>query len=327
MASVDPGIVRPELMARRARLAQALAKTPQLHDLQRLLGEVDAALGRLDTGCYGICETCHTEIEPELLQIDPLARFCIGDLSEAERRDLERDLEVAGRIQRGMVPGEAVSVGPWQLVVHFAPAGPVSGDLCDVVPLGDGGELLLVLGDVTGKGVAAGLLSAHIHAIFRSLADPHEPVAELVTRANRVFRHTSPTPHFATLVVARASAGGSLEVCNAGHWPPLVVRPSGVTTLEPTGLPLGTFLSSRYTAHTLRLAADDLLLVYTDGLTEARNATGLEYSSERLEAVLAAQRGQPPRQVVRACLDDVTRHLAGEPQQDDLTLAVLQYRP
>src|SRR5690606_23226863 len=128
-----------------------------------------------------------------------------------------------------------------------------SGDFCDVVTRPGGGELLAILGDVSGKGVSAALLSAHLHAIFRSLADGREAVSDLVARANRVFRHGAPTPHFATLVAARATASGALELCNAGHCPPLVVTASGVDSLEPTGLPVGTFLSAHYGSHELRL--------------------------------------------------------------------------
>jgi phosphoserine phosphatase RsbU/P len=326
MASVDPGMYRPGLIERRERLQHALSETPGVADLDRLLGEVDAALDRLESGSFGLCETCHDPIEPELLGLDPLVRFCLADLSEHERHDLEQDLQVAGRIQRGMLPGQALIVGPWEIYLHFAPAGPVSGDFCDVVsPPGSDG-MLAILGDVSGKGVSAALLSAHLHAIFRSLADDKGPVAELVGRANRVFRHGSPTPHFATLVCLRAGGSGSLEVCNAGHCPPLVVSANGVRSLEPTGLPVGTFLSSHYTSHTLDLAAGDVVVLYTDGLTEARDATGMEYASERLEAHLASLGARAPREVVTSCLQDLARHLGGESLQDDLTLLALRRR-
>jgi len=323
MATVTNEMLARQLRERRERLEAARVETPDVPDLGRLLGEVDAALERLGNGTYGLCEVCHDPVEPERLAADPLLRFCIDHLTEREQRELERDLRTAAAIQRGLLPPQELAIPGWELHFRWEPAGAVSGDWCDAVPTGDGG-LFFMFGDVSGKGVAAAILMSHLHATFRALAAAGSPVAELVERANRAFRDSTPAPYFATLVCGRAAADGSVEICNAGHCPPFVVSGGDVSAVDPTGLPVGTFYSNRYAARTLRLAPGDALVLYTDGLTEARDRTDREYGGERLAAALRRSGGKPPRELVSACLDDLAAHLAGAPRSDDLTVMAIR---
>jgi phosphoserine phosphatase RsbU/P len=324
MASASPDMVRTQLLERRDVLQRTIASPAAGDEIARLLVEVDAALERITTGTWGLCETCHDPIEPELLDADPLVRSCIGDLSEAQRRELEKDLEVAGRIQRGLLPETSMAIGEWTLDAHFAPAGPVSGDFCEVIRPTNCRDPLLIIGDVSGKGVAAGMLSTQLSAIFRSLVDDPVPLGSLLERANRIFRSTAVTAHFATLLAIRIGEGGSLELANAGHCLPLMLSRSGVTTLEPTGLPIGTFLSAHYTAHRLTLDPGEALLLHTDGLTEARDGDDAEYGTTRLETLAATVRHLTAASLLAAVVTDVDRHRAGRPRHDDLTLALLR---
>ena len=325
MASMSENIIRRQLQDRRRRLEDALQRNPGAAQLERLLGEVDAALGRVDAGSFGLCEACHGTIEEDRLMADPLVRFCLDHLTEQEQRALEQDLQVAGRIQRGLLPEHDVSHGGWEFHYRYEPAGPVSGDYCDVVrPGGDGGEMFFLFGDVSGKGVPAAILMAHLHATFRSLVAADFSVGQLVERANRVFRESTLSPYFATLVVGRASPSGEMEICNAGHWPPLVLSGGTVSGVDPTGLPVGAFYSTRYTSRSLSLAPGDTLVLYTDGLSEARNRAGTEYGSERIARVLSASAHLGPRELAATCLDDLAVHLDGAPRTDDLTLMVLR---
>jgi len=182
--------------------------------LSDLLSEVDAALGRIDEGSYGICETCHESVEKERLLNDPLVRFCLDHLTRKEQLALQSDLELAARIQQGLLPPPELSAAGWHVRYHYEPAGPVSGDYCDVLE-SDGG-LLFLFGDVSGKGVAASMLMSHLHATFRSLARANLPLQRMVEAANRIFSESTLAGQFATLVVGRATEDGSVEFVSAG---------------------------------------------------------------------------------------------------------------
>jgi sigma-B regulation protein RsbU (phosphoserine phosphatase) len=325
MASVTENIVRHQLQERRRRLETALQAAPQEVQFSRLLQEVDAALARVEAGSYGLCEVCHDSIEQDRLMADPMVRFCLDHLTEQEQRALEQDLELAARIQRGLLPEKSLSAAGWEIHYHYEPAGPVSGDYCDVVrPKSGTGDLFFLFGDVSGKGVSAAILMAHLHATFRSLVAADFSVGQLVERANRVFRESTLSPYFVTLVVGRASASGELEICNAGHCPPFVLSDGHLTTVDPTGLPVGAFYSTSFSSRKLTLGRGDTLVLYTDGLSEARNADGVEYGVERISQVLARSRRLAPEALVSACLADLAGHLSGSPKVDDLTLMVIR---
>jgi len=324
MASVNDALIRPQLEARRLRLQAAVSLQPPPPEVARLLGEVDAALARLDGGSFGLCETCHDPIEPERLLADPLASFCLDHLDADEQRALERDLELARRVQRGLLPEPDQQLAGWQVHYRYEPAGLVSGDYCDIVrPVGRADSFVVLFGDVSGKGVAAAMLMSHLHAIFRSAAAAVEPVNLLVEHANRVFRESVLSPYYATLVCGRAHNDGRVELCNAGHCLPLIVGASGVSAVAPTGLPVGTFLSCCYTSSAVVLAPGDALVLYTDGLTEARDAHDEEYGVERLTEVLRGHRGASPAAFADACLHDLAAFAGSTRRSDDLTLMVL----
>ena len=325
MASVTENIVRRQLTERRQRLEVAQRQTPDAAQLASLLEEVDAALARVEDGTYGLCEVCHDTIEQDRLMADPLVRFCLDHLSEEEQRALEQDLQLAARIQRGLLPERSMRAAGWEIHYHYEPAGLVSGDFCDVVRPAEGsGDLFFLFGDVSGKGVSAAILMSHLHATFRSLVAADFSVGQLVERANRVFRESTLSPYFATLVAARASTSGELEICNAGHCPPLLLADGSVASVEPTGLPVGTFYSSSYASKKLTLKRGETLVLYTDGLSEARDREGAEYGTERIRRVLTSARHLGAEALAAACLDDLAAHLAGAPKSDDLTLMVVR---
>jgi sigma-B regulation protein RsbU (phosphoserine phosphatase) len=167
------------------------------------------------------------------------------------------------------------------------------------------------------------MLMAHLHAIFRALVATGLPTDELVERASRIFRESTVSPYFATLVCGRARTSGEVELCNAGHCPPLLIQAGEVTRLEATGLPLGLFSEGQYSVETVRLRPGDSLLLYTDGLTEARNVADEEYGEERLTNLAGKRKTPRPRPLVDACLDDLATFLSGVPLKDDLTLMAI----
>ena len=325
--TIDSETVRAELVGRRTRLEQAIGRGGTSAQVAALIAEVDAALERLAAGTFGACDVCHDPIEPDRLMADPLIRTCIDHMTAGEQRALELDLELASRIQLALLPKHQLALAGWEVVRHFEPAGPVGGDYCDVIATAGGAGTFFLLGDVSGKGVAASILMANLHAMFRTLADADLPLADLMARANRLFCQSTMDNHYATLVCGRASAAGEVEIVNAGHWPALVVRRDRVEPVASTGLALGLFCASTYERAAVCLAAGDLLVFYTDGLCEARSPDGEEYGVDRLTAVVgrtAARDTRDPARVMAECLADLTRFRAGVPLGDDLTMMVVQ---
>lgn len=325
MADLPDSFLREQLLDRRQRLESVIAGSKEHAELVQLLNEVDSALKRMEAGTYGICESCHEPIERERLTADPLLRFCLPHLTPDQQRALEQDLDLASQIQRELLPKQNLSHGGWEVYYHYEAAGPVSGDYCDVVTQEtDGAGLFFALGDVSGKGIAASMLMAHLRAIFRMLVSCGLPVHQQIERANRVFCESTMSTHFATLVCGRAGASGEVEISNAGHCPPLLVRGGEVTSIEATGLPLGMFPSGQYATKSLQLGKGESLLLYTDGLSETISRSDTEYGIGRLSRVAADCHALSPQELVRACLEDLAAFQSGARKRDDLTIMAIR---
>src|SRR5246127_4562419 len=292
MATPEQAYLRSELEQRRERLHEALHSPAADASLSELLTAVDSALSRIAQGTFGLCETCHETIEAERLLADPLVRFCLDHLTSAEQRALESDLSLAARIQRGLLPKPGLAPKGWDVHYHYQPAGMVSGDYCDLFET-DGG-LLFMLGDVSGKGVAASMLMSHLHATFRSLAESGLPLDRMVADANRIFCVSTLAGQFATLVVGRAARDGAVEFVSAGPLPLLHIHGERATPKDSTGVPLGMFCNARFPVHRLTLAHGDTVFLYTDGLTEARNRAGQEYGLHRIRGLASQHTGKTP---------------------------------
>lgn len=324
MAETD-NIFRSQLFERRHRLETAMQTTPGAQDLERLLHDVDDALDRIEHGTYGLCETCHESIEPERLMADPLMCYCLAHLTDSQRRALQQDLDLAVQIQSALLPSRNVKAAGWEAYFHYRPAGPVSGDYCDLIPVkNDGGGLLFLAGDVSGKGVAASLLMSNLHAIFRSLYSADMSLLDLVKRANHVFCENTLSSFYATLLCGLAHPSGEIEMCNAGHLPPVILKRGEVTALGATGMPLGLFCDAEFGVCHARLDRGESIVVYTDGLTEARNVADDEYGRERLLRLLAECNELSPQHVADRCVQEVMKFVAGQSLADDVTVMVLQ---
>jgi phosphoserine phosphatase RsbU/P len=314
---------RHQLLERRERLEAVIPEASDPQSLARLLEEVDAALGRIERGAFGVCDVCDGIVESERLASDPLLRTCLSCLTAAEQHALERDLDLAGHVQRTLLPPTALQVNGWEAAYRYQPAGLASGDYIDLLPL-DSGELVFLIGDVSGKGVAASLLMSHLHATVRSLIAMGLPFGELMERANRIFYDSVCGDQYATLLCGKAGRDGQIELSNAGHCPPVVLRGSAAFTLPPTSLPVGLFANPPFPTSRLTLDVGDTLLLYTDGVTEAADAAGREFGRDRL--VAAATRAEPVRvaDAVAGAVDDLERFRGSNPRTDDMTLFALR---
>ena len=316
-------MMRKQLLDRRERLESAAPMVTENVEFNQLLHQIDAALQRLSDGTFGLCETCHEPIEAGRLAADPLVQFCLDHLTPSQQRALQEDLDLAARIQKGLLPKLGIDFAGWNASFHYEPAAAVSGDYCDLVTA-DGGDLYFILGDVTGKGVAASMLMAQLHAMFRTLISVGLPLNQLVARASRVFCESTLPTHYATLVCGRASSSGEVEICNAGHLPPLRVHQGEVTRIAATGLPVGVFCNQQFSSTRFRVSPQDTLLLYTDGISEAENKSGDEYGIERLSRMVRENHALPPKDLVSACLKDLAGFRDGAAKTDDLTIMALQ---
>jgi sigma-B regulation protein RsbU (phosphoserine phosphatase) len=293
--------LRSQLSDRRKQLQSAVSRFGRSDHFANLLREVDDALAKLDKHTFGLCETCGDSIEEERLAVDPLLRNCLDHLTTSEQRVLEHDLDLAYQVQSGLLPKQGAHLGGWSIVYHYEAAGPVSGDYLDIVPLQhEPGSFLFLMGDVTGKGVAAAILMSQLHAIFRSLSRSRLPVGELLEQANRLFCEGTTSRYFATLVFGKISSNGDVEISNAGHCSPALVRASELKTIAPTALPLGMFCQGAFASRTVATEPGDRIVLYSDGLTEARNKEDEFYG-----------------------LDDLKAFRSGAERLDDLTIMIL----
>ena len=315
--------IRDQLVERKERLEDAARSNGNWFDLADLIGQVDAALAKIEKGTYGVCEVCEGEVEAERLLADPLVRVCLGELSDKERQALETDLELAAAIQRGLLPKTAFGHGSWQTDFVYEPLGPVSGDYCDVIPVGE--ELYFILGDVSGKGMAASLLMSSLHAIFHSLIPLGLGLQEMMARANHLLVESSPANQFATLVLGKAATDGALEIVNAGHLPPILIKKGIAGELNHAGLPLGMFAETHFTSSRVRVDRGDSLLLFTDGVTESVNELGAEYGTCRLFEAVNGNGWKEPGALLRKCLDHLTSHCGSAKRSDDLTMLALAF--
>jgi sigma-B regulation protein RsbU (phosphoserine phosphatase) len=323
VATLEISFLQGQLEERKRRLEQAIALTPQSGGLAALLREVDFALERMDTGSYGLCEECHESIEKDRLMADPLVRYCLDHLTQPQRAALQRDLDLAAAVQRNLLPQPNLCVNDWETSYHYAPHGPVSGDYCDLIPFD--GQLFFILGDVSGKGVAASMLMTQLHALFRSLTGLGLPLCQIISQTNRVLCESALAGQYATLVCGQATATGDMEIHNAGHLPVIVNTRKGTLQIESMGFPLGMFLEGEFPVSRLKLEAGDTLFIYSDGLSEA-DSGGEEYGVDRINRFVQRQSGRQAAELVAACLDDLRTFTGGGPQTDDLTVLAIQRR-
>jgi len=171
--------------------------------------------------------------------------------------------------------------------------------------------------------VAASMLMAQLHALFRSLTQMSLPLGQIVTHVNRFFCESALAGQYATLVCGLAKASGEVEIHNAGHCPAIVVGRSGVSRIESTGMPLGMFMETEFSATRVQLETGDTLFLYTDGLSEAASESD-EYGVDRVMTLVHQQSARQPAELIAACLDDVRAFTNGSPRFDDMTVMAVR---
>jgi sigma-B regulation protein RsbU (phosphoserine phosphatase) len=243
-----------------------------------------------------------------------------------EKEKIEKELEIAGTIQRRLLPKELPKIPGYEVDAVARPTRLVGGDYYDFFPL-NSGQMVLVIADVSGKGVPAALLVSTLHASLHAYVEGVNDLSRLVGRLNKVVHENTEAERYITLFIGILdSQTGNLTYVNAGHCFPYLFRPanSSVSLLASTGLPLGMFEAADFQKESVTLAPSDFLVLYTDGVTEAMNHSFEEYGETRFKQALSGFKDMTASGFVGGIVAEVERFVSGEPQSDDLTLLVLK---
>jgi sigma-B regulation protein RsbU (phosphoserine phosphatase) len=245
---------------------------------------------------------------------------------DLERQRLARDMELAHRIQQGLLPQAAPSVPGWAFAHYQAPCDETGGDYHDYL-IGDQGTIDLVVGDVSGHGIGAAMLMSTARASLRALASSGGDPAGLLAGLNRLLGEDMAADTFMAMLLCRLDAAGGCRYAAAGHEPPLIYRcrSDSFDHLDSTGLMLGVIEDAEMDEVAVAaLEPGGLLIGCTDGITEAAAQSGEQWGMERLRETVAAHASQGAAGVLAALIHGVRAHLGQQPIEDDLTLVVAE---
>jgi sigma-B regulation protein RsbU (phosphoserine phosphatase) len=256
-----------------------------------------------------------------------LYRFKIElEASRSELMKTEAELSFALKVQQALFPRTLPSDGGLEFSAVCIPARGISGDYYDIHRLEDG-RLIVAVADISGKGIPAAILMANLQALVRAVAHTNATPAEVCRRLNHHLYEVTDASRFATLFYAEWLAGECrLRYVNAGHNPPLLLSEAYCRLLDEGGLPLGVFPASEYATGEVALTPGDLLVMYSDGVTEAGQKEGREFGERRLRDLVQAHRDRPLAELQSVILNEVQRWTGGEPD-DDVTLVMARALP
>ena len=256
----------------------------------------------------------------------------LRELQEAQakliaKEKLELELSMARQIQESMLPHNLPSLPGWSLAAHWQPAHAVSGDFYDFFAIPDG-RMVLIVGDVTDKGVPAALLMTVTRSMLRTAAMQSATPGELLERVNNLLCPEMPNSMFVTCHAAFLDlSSGRLDFANAGHCLPIWCHAGQMIDLRTAGMPLGLLSEMKYTGETVWVEPGDRLLYYSDGLVEAHNPRGEMFSTTRLKSLLAGEMHEhcmSGDHLIAFLLDNLYEFTGREQEQeDDITLVFL----
>ncbi len=242
-----------------------------------------------------------------------------------QRDELAAELRMAAEVQQSILPRTVPQIAGLDIAARMSPAKMIAGDYYGFLPLADG-DLAVVIADVAGKGVAAGLLMPSIEVALRLDAPRAQRTSDLIKSFNRVVYQVTRGERFISLFYARLSPRlRRLEYTNAGHNPPLLLRSGGFALRLDCGGPvLGVVPDAQYESQTTDLREGDVLVLYTDGIVEAENSDGEFYSVDRLQQVAMEHMNQSAEAIAQAICASVQQFQGDRVERDDVTLVVLK---
>lgn len=334
--------IRSGLLQKREWITEWLHSTP-LNKKEVLLGPsteqsvlccvdvIDEAITKAESKTLGKCEVCHEDVDPELLEVDYTASVCIDHLSEQERRQLEGELELAQNVQKMLLPQETPTIPGLEIAAFSRPAQILGGDYFDFIDFRNGFHGLAIA-DVAGHGVSASLHMASIQALLRTLVPVNKSPAEVMRQMHKLFIHNIRFETFVTFFIgAFDSSTKALTYCNAGHQPPLVLhktksKKESVEMLWPTGAAIGLVEEADFAEKTIELQQEDLLVMYTDGVTEAVNPKNQEFGRERLAKLSQQVNNIPVKKLILEIRKSLEGFSEGKPLVDDTTIVICRIK-
>jgi len=241
-----------------------------------------------------------------------------------DKAKFEQELKVAAAIQQSLLPAANRDGRFFSTAAASIACRAVGGDFFDYVDL-PSGQFGFIVGDVAGKGSPAALLAAAVLGMFSAEATYHTSAAQLIARLNHGLFRRAIESRFLTTFYAMLSADGSLTYTNAGHNAPLVVSRDQIRRLETGGVVLGLFDTATFEEETIQLAPGDFILAFSDGVTEAMNSAGEEFTDDRLLACIEKHRGDTPQTALDAVLAEVRAFCGDATQSDDVTIVLVRY--
>ena len=333
MQSALFGRIRDHLIEKRTSLSswaraappaqKEIALGPSNEDMLHSHVQVlDEAIHMAEDGSLGRCGICHETVETELLEMDYTACVCITHLSEQEIHNLENELGLAQDVQRKLLPQQVPQIPGVEIAAFTRPAQIIGGDYFDFLELNDRRHGIAIA-DVAGHGIAAGMHMASVQSLLRALAPSIASPAELAERLNKLFIHNVNYTTFVSFFLCSLDVEDkTLTYCNAGHNPPLLRRGRREAWLMPTGPAIGLVEGAAYTEESLPLGSGDLLLLFTDGVTEAANPQLEQFGTERLRSQVAQNAHLPAQELVQSLRTTLDGFTASRPLDDDLTIVL-----
>ncbi|HET9589894.1 MAG TPA: SpoIIE family protein phosphatase [Anaerolineales bacterium] len=287
---------------------------------------IEASLEKVEDETLGLCVVCHGYVESSRLEVDYTAHVCLDHYSDAERRRLEAELELSQIVQRALLPQRIPDIQGIELAAFHRPSEIIGGDYFDFFQFRDGTHGL-VIADVSGHGVSAGMLMSSLQTALRTIAFDSDSPAEILERINRFYIHNINFTTFVTVFLARFDPSRlTLTYVNAGHNPPAIRRKgsSQISWLGPTAPAIGLVEEFHPRTESIVLSKGDSLLLYTDGVTEVLNGSNKEFGQERLAEVLSQNGVLTAPGMLQVVRQGVSTFGENRPLADDVTLVALK---
>lgn len=294
-------------------------------EVLNVVSEFKELLEKIEHKTFGKCEVCQEDVEIDRLEQDCTTCICLDCYSEQQLRDLEKDLELAAKVQQQLLPCCTPYIDGVQIAIRSKPARVVGGDYHDFFSLKSGTQGIAV-GDVMGKGLPSSMLMSNLQASLRILGPDYESLDKLAFHLNTLFRYNVKLIKFISLFL------GSIDLekrkfsyCNAGHHSPLFLQAknNSIKWLEPTAPAIGLIREAEFSSAEIKISERDVIVFYTDGLIEARDQNRDEYGEERLVDIVQNYKDNTAEELTAAIWNHVGNHAASI--ADDMTLMVIKF--
>jgi sigma-B regulation protein RsbU (phosphoserine phosphatase) len=296
------------------------------HCVQEHLHVIEDSIDKLNNNTLGVCEICHGVVDLNRLEMDYTAHVCLEHYSDEERQRLESELELSQIVQRALLPQRAPTISGVEVAAFSRPAEIIGGDYFDFFQFRDGTHGI-VIADVSGHGVSAGMLMSSLQTAIRTMAPDTDSPAEILERINRFYIHNINFTTFVTVFMARFDPV-ALEITyvNAGHNPPAVYQRESneIKWLMPTAPAVGLAEFFRPRIETVSLSRGDSLLLYTDGVTEVLNDGMEQFGHDRLADLFLQSVDLRASDILQTVLQRATAFGDNRSLADDVTMVALK---